>query len=157
MSKTVRKITLVAVGVVAFVAALVSYFHMSELAHRAGEEWRSYLIPFAVDGMMVVASMVMLVRRKTRKPVGWLPWTALAFGLAASLAANVAVAEPTIIGRMVAAWPPVALAMAYEMLMEQIRVTAKRPTTRRPTTRRKPPAKRTTKSVPATSAISKAA
>jgi hypothetical protein len=42
-------------------------------------------------------------------------------GLTASLAANVAGAQPTLVGRLVAAWPPVALLLAYELLMQQVR------------------------------------
>jgi hypothetical protein len=39
----------------------------------------------------------------------------------ASLAANVAVAEPTATGRVIAAWPSFALIAAYELLMRQVR------------------------------------
>jgi hypothetical protein len=42
----------------------------------------------------------------------------------ASLAANVAVAEPTVTGRVIAAWPSFALIAAYEMLMRQVRHNA---------------------------------
>jgi hypothetical protein len=42
----------------------------------------------------------------------------------ASLAANVAVAEPTAMGRVIAAWPSFALIGAYELLMRQVRVSA---------------------------------
>jgi hypothetical protein len=42
----------------------------------------------------------------------------------ASLAANVAVAEPTTIGRVIAAWPSFTLIGSYEMLMRQVRRTA---------------------------------
>jgi hypothetical protein len=42
-------------------------------------------------------------------------------GLGASLAANVAAAEPTVTGRLVAAWPPVGLLLAYELLMQQVK------------------------------------
>jgi hypothetical protein len=42
-------------------------------------------------------------------------------GSAASLAANVAVAQPTVAGRVIAAWPSFALIGAYELLMRQIR------------------------------------
>jgi hypothetical protein len=38
-----------------------------------------------------------------------LPWALLAVGGVASLAANVAVAEPTATGRVIAAWPSFAL------------------------------------------------
>jgi hypothetical protein len=37
------------------------------------------------------------------------------------LAANVAVAEPTATGRVIAAWPSFALIAAYELLMRQVR------------------------------------
>jgi hypothetical protein len=42
----------------------------------------------------------------------------------ASLAANVAVAEPTATGRVIAAWPSFALIASYELLMRQARRAA---------------------------------
>jgi hypothetical protein len=42
----------------------------------------------------------------------------------ASLAANVAVAEPTATGRVIAAWPSFALIASYELLMRQVRRAA---------------------------------
>jgi hypothetical protein len=53
-----------------------------------------------------------------------MPWALLIVGSVASLAANVAVAEPTLIGRVIAAWPSFALIGSYELLMRQIRRTA---------------------------------
>jgi hypothetical protein len=50
-----------------------------------------------------------------------LAWAALLMGLGASLAANVAAAEPTVQGRLVAAWPPVGLLLSYELMLQQIR------------------------------------
>jgi ferric-dicitrate binding protein FerR (iron transport regulator) len=41
-----------------------------------------------------------------------------------SLAANVAVAEPTMTGRVIAAWPSFSLIAAYELLMRQARYAA---------------------------------
>jgi hypothetical protein len=46
---------------------------------------------------------------------------ALLLGLGASLAANVAAADPTVQGRLVAAWPPIGLLLAYELLMQQVK------------------------------------
>src|ERR1700683_1777676 len=58
-------------------------------------------------------------------PVGGvLPWALLVAGSAASLAANVAVAEPMATGRVIAAWPSFALIAAYELLMRQVRRSA---------------------------------
>lgn len=51
--------------------------------------------------MMLVASLNMLVRRWDGHPAGSLTWTALLLGATASLAANIAAAPPTLIGRLV--------------------------------------------------------
>ena len=117
----VQRVTTAAVLSVALVAAIASYEHMRALAELAGEGWRSWLLPISVDGLAVAASMTMLVRRRAGLPAGALTWLALLLGLGASLAANVAAAEPTVQGRLVAAWPPLGLLLSYELLMEQIK------------------------------------
>ena len=119
MSVWVRRVTTGAVLAVAGVAAVASYEHMRALAEVAGEGWRAWLLPVSVDGLAVAASMTMLVRRRAGRPAGVLPWVALLLGLGASLAANVAAAEPTVVGRLVAAWPPVGLLLSYELLLQQ--------------------------------------
>jgi hypothetical protein len=48
----------------------------------------------------------------------------LVIGSVASLAANVAAAEPTATGRVIAAWPSFALIASYELLMRQVRRVA---------------------------------
>ena len=121
----VRGVTTLAVVLVALVAAVVSYEHMRALAELAGEGWRSWLLPISVDGLVVAGSMTMLVRRRAGQPAGALTWAALVLGLGASLAANVVAADPGVIDpallrRLVAAWPPVALLLAYELLMQQL-------------------------------------
>jgi hypothetical protein len=117
--------TVLAVIAVALVAAVASYDHQRSLAEMAGEDWRAWLLPVSVDGLVLVASHTMLVRRRARQSGGVLAWAALLLGLTASLAANVAAAEATLIGRLVAAWPPVALLFSYELLMQQVRVDAR--------------------------------
>lgn len=105
-SSPVRATTVAAVSVVAAVAAAVSFLHMHDLAARAGEGWRAWLVLLAVDGLVIAASMTMLLRRRAGNPAGWLVWASMSAGTTASLAANVAAAQPTLIGRAVAAWPP---------------------------------------------------
>ena len=100
------------------VAAVASYDHQRALAELAGEGWRAWLIPVSVDGLVVAASMTMLVRRRAGLPAGVLARASLLAGIGASLAANVAAADPTAVGRVVAAWPPVALLLAWELLMQ---------------------------------------
>jgi hypothetical protein len=119
VSLWVRRVTTASVLAVATVAAVASYEHMRALAHLAGEGWRSWLLPISVDGLAVAASMTMLVRRRAGQRSGALPWLALLLGLGASLAANVAAADPTVVGRLVAAWPPVGLLLSYELLLQQ--------------------------------------
>ena len=117
-----RVVTVAAVLLVAAVAAVVSYAHMQEVADRAGEQWRAYLLPLSVDGLVVAGSMVLLTRRRAGLPGGRLAWCALLGGVGASLAANVAAAEPTATARVVAAWPALAFAVAFELLLQQRRV-----------------------------------
>jgi Protein of unknown function (DUF2637) len=114
----VHRITTLAVLAVALVAAIASYDHQRALAELAGEGWRAWLLPVSVDGLVVAASMSMLVWRRAGLPAGALAWTSLLAGIGASLAANVAAADPTMVGRVVAAWPPLALLLAWELLLQ---------------------------------------
>jgi hypothetical protein len=50
-----------------------------------------------------------------------MPWALLMVGNAASLAANVAVAEPTVAGRVIAAWQSFSLIVVYELWHESAR------------------------------------
>jgi hypothetical protein len=113
-----RRIQVAGVVVVAAVAAVISYTHMRHLAIGAGEGWRADILPLSVDGMMAVASMKALDQRRAGKRA-LLPWAALLLGAGASLAANIAAAQPTLVGRLVAAWPPVALVIALELLLHE--------------------------------------
>src|SRR5437762_12881545 len=90
------------------VAGAISYSHMAELARLHGEVgWRAHAFPISVDGIEIVASLVLLAHRRARTRAGWLPWAALAAGTAASVAANVAVGASDPSGRVVAGWPGV--------------------------------------------------
>ncbi len=122
-----RATTVGAVLVVAAVAAVVSYSHMQEVAERAGEQWRAYLLPLSVDGLVVAASMALLTRRRAGLPGGRLAWVALLGGVGASLAANIAAAQPDLTARLVASWPAVAFAVSFELLLQQRRVPVVEP------------------------------
>jgi hypothetical protein len=117
----VRVTTVGSVVVVALIAAVVSYSHMAQLAYTAGEAWRSYLIPLSIDGLVVAASMVLVTRRRSGLPGSRLAWGALSAGVAASLAANMADARPEVTAVLVAGWPAVAFAVAFELLLQQRR------------------------------------
>jgi hypothetical protein len=96
----------VTVAVLAGIAAAISYSHMRELAAAHGETgWQAHTFPLSVDGIEIVASLVLLADRRTGWSSGWLPWAALAAGAAASLAANVAAAGADLVGRVIGAGP----------------------------------------------------
>ncbi|MEU8358007.1 DUF2637 domain-containing protein [Nonomuraea sp. NPDC048882] len=125
----IRWTTTAAVLVLAGIAAVVSFRHMRGLAVAHGEdELAAALIPSAVDGTIVAASMVLLRASRQGDRGGVLPWVLLIVSSLASVGANVAVAEPTVIARLIAGWPSLALIGAYEMLMCQIRQSPKRST-----------------------------
>src|SRR6516164_9733269 len=96
----VRWTTTACAGLLALIAGIVSYLHMH---------------------MLVAASTTLLSDSRSGSRGGVLPWALLVVGSVASLAANVAVAEPTVTGRVIAAWPSFALIAAYELLMRQVR------------------------------------
>ena len=122
-----RRTTTASVLLLAGIAAVVSYRHMHVLALDHGEPaWTAALIPFSVDGMIIASSMSLLLDSRYGTRSGVLPWALLLIGSTASLGANVAVAEPSLYGRLIAAWPSFALIGAYELLMRQIRHAATR-------------------------------
>lgn len=113
----VLKTALGGASAVAAVAAIASYVHMKTLGENAGQGLLSWGLPLSVDGLLVVSGMVMFVRRCAGQAAGWLPWIGLVLGLLASLSANVAVADPAPLSWVVSGWPPVSLAVAFELLI----------------------------------------
>lgn len=83
--------------------------------------WVAALTPLSVDGMIVAASTTLVADSRAGERGSVLPWALLVVGSVASVAANVAVAQPTVVGRVIAAWPSFALIGAYELLMRQVR------------------------------------
>jgi hypothetical protein len=109
------------VALLALIAGTVSYLHMHTLVESHGQPgWVAVLTPLSVDGMIVAASTTLLADSRSGSRGGMLPWALLVAGSLASLAANIAVAEPTVTGRVIAAWPSFALIAAYELLMREI-------------------------------------
>lgn len=103
--------------VVALVAGAASYQHIAAVALSAGEpDWVAYTLPLAIDGLIVVGVMALL----EDKAAGLLPrrsaWLAVVVGVVATLAANVASAEPTMTARLVAAAAPTAFLISVEVL-----------------------------------------
>jgi len=122
--RVIQMTTTGCVALLALIAGTVSYLHMHMLVAMDGQPgWVAALTPLSVDGMIVAASTTLLAESRAGSRGGVLPWTLLTIGSIASLAANVAVAEPAVTGRLIAAWPSFALICSYELLMRHVRRT----------------------------------
>ncbi|MDG6110249.1 DUF2637 domain-containing protein [Dactylosporangium aurantiacum] len=107
----------VSTAAVATIAAWSSWSHMVHVALRHGERPEvAYVLPISVDGMLIVASAVMVEDKRNGHRVRWSARIAFVAGVAASVAANIAAAQPTVGARIVAAWPAVAMLLVVEML-----------------------------------------
>lgn len=99
------------------IAGAISYGHMRQLAAAHGDTgWHAHAFPLSVDGVEIVASLVLLADRRAARRSGWLPWAALTIGTAASLAANIATADHGTISRIIAGWLAIALLIAVKLL-----------------------------------------
>lgn len=121
--RLIRITTALAVATVAAVAAVISYRHAYELVSTHGETgMTARLVPFTVDGLIVAASMLILDANRRGRPVPALAHWCLAAGIVATTCANLAHGlghGP--IGALVSAWPALALAGSFELLMLLIR------------------------------------
>jgi hypothetical protein len=104
--------------VVAAVAAYASYEHQRRFALAGGADATgARLWPLSVDGLVLLATDGLLrTDHRSGRRRRWALWAAFGFGIAVSLAANIA-APPSLEWRqeLVAGWPPVALLLAVEL------------------------------------------
>jgi hypothetical protein len=121
--RLIRITTALAVATVAAVAAVISYRHAYELVSTHGETGvTARLMPFTVDGLILAASMLILDANRRHQPVPPLARWCLGAGILATIGANLAHGlghGP--IGALVSAWPALALAGSFELLMTLIR------------------------------------
>jgi hypothetical protein len=107
----------VSAATVALISAWSSYSHTVHVALACGERPEvAYALPFSVDGMLIVATIVMVDDRRRHASVRPIARLAFAAGVAASVAVNVAAAHPSLGARAVNAWPALALLLVVEML-----------------------------------------
>ena len=121
--RLIRITTALAVATVAAVAAVISYRHAYELVSSHGESGlTARLVPFTVDGLILAASMLILDASRRNQPAPPLARWCLGAGILATISANLAHGlghGP--IGALVSAWPALALAGSFELLMTLIR------------------------------------
>ena len=112
-----------AVLVVAVIAAIVSFSHIESLALGHGQPiWDARLLPVSVDGLLVVSSLTMLAEARAQRPAPGLARFGLVFGIAGTLAANVAYGVHFgLVGAVISAWPAAAFVTATEIVLVGLR------------------------------------
>jgi hypothetical protein len=130
--RLIRITTALAVATVAAVAAVISYRHAYELVSTHGETGlTARLVPFTVDGLILAASMLTLDASRCRQPVPALARWCLGAGIVATIGANLAHGlSHGLIGALISAWPALALAGSFELLMTLIRTDSRSAATR---------------------------
>jgi hypothetical protein len=115
--------------IVAGVAGAASFEHIASVAIAAGERpWVGYTLPLAIDGLIVVGVAALLEDKRHGRTGRMSARLAVAVGVLATLAANIASAQPTWTARLVAVAAPISFLLAIEVLSRSGR-PAKHPTT----------------------------
>jgi hypothetical protein len=115
--RAIRGLAVTTVTALTGLGVYVSYRHMLTLAHRHGVHGLdAHAFPLFVDGLDLIAILVLLADRRNHRRSGPLPWTVLVLGAVVSLAANVAVAADNWIARGISGISAVALLAAAKLL-----------------------------------------
>ena len=80
----------------------------------------AWMWPLVVDGFIVIASLSVVRAVADNRHAGY-PWLLVLTFSSISVAFNVVHAAPTLVARLVAAIPPTALVLSFELLMRQLR------------------------------------
>lgn len=140
---TLVTLAVLALVAVVVVAAAISYSHMYDWAKINNEpEWRARLSPISVDGAILAASIVAFADSRMRHRPDWLAYAVVVFGILWSVFANVAHDwTHWLAAKLIAGWPPVAMAATVELLLRFSRRLRERSDTPAPapaTERRRP-------------------
>lgn len=121
---TVLFVAVLVMAAVGGAAGYISFRHFVTLAIGLGEApSEAFLYPAVAEGMIVIASLVMLYCSRRALPVPWLAWLTLVFGVAVAIVVNVIYGLERGIGAaMLAGLAPIAFLFSYELLMRLIRL-----------------------------------
>ena len=126
MNKTIGLLTSVLVLALAVAAFVLSYDALRGLAADNGVKAKlAWIWPFVIDGFLIVASLSVL-RNGLLGERALYQWALVVLFTAASIAFNIAHAPENLLARVVGATPPIALALAFELLMGQLKSDVKR-------------------------------
>ena len=123
--RALRASAAIVVLAVAAFAAVVSYSHIYDLGRAHGQAGvAARLLPLSVDGLILAASLVMLLEARAGRTAPALARVMLGLGVAATVAANVAFgAADGLTGAAISAWPAIAFIGCAELLIGSIRRT----------------------------------
>ena len=129
MTKTNRHLSLLTGLLVAFLAAAAFWLSFGALRDLAVQQGIApdvaWLYPAIIDGAIIVFSLsVVQVSLAGERPR--YPWVLVGVFTGLSVMLNVLHAAATILPKLMAAIPPVALFLSFELLMNQIKLAAKR-------------------------------
>jgi hypothetical protein len=115
---TVTAFAAAAVLAVTGIAAVISYSHMQDWAlanHEPG--WRARLFPLSVDGAILASTLVLYADSRAGRRADKLAYFITLAGIAWSVGANIGhtwVSDYA--AKMIAGWPPIAMALSVELL-----------------------------------------
>jgi hypothetical protein len=121
--RAIRAATAAVVTAVAAFAAIVSFSHIYDLGRVHGQSGTAArLLPLAVDGLILAASLVLLHEARNGRPAPALARFALWLGVGGTIAANGAYGWPYgPVGVVLSTWPGASFVIAVEMLMGLVR------------------------------------
>lgn len=120
----IRPTTALGVFGLAVAAFVLSYDALHALALASGiRPGLAWIWPLVVDGFIVVASLSVLAANRARSAA--YPWALVGTFSALSIGFNIAHAPDALTAQAVAAIPPLALMLAFELLMRQIPTVAR--------------------------------
>lgn len=129
MSKANIAISIITGLLVLFVAGgafFLSFEALRDLANQVGIEARmAWLYPIIIDGAIIIFSLSVL-RASLNREKHLYPWVLVGGFTVLSVLLNVVHANMDLLARFLAAIPPVALLLSFELLMGQIRAIVER-------------------------------
>ena len=129
MSRSNRFISLLTALLVAFLAGGAFWLSFDALRHLAIEngvtDRMAWLYPAIIDGAIIVFSLSVLLAGLNRERTLY-PWTLVGLFTLLSVVLNIVHAPGQFLARGMAAIPPVALFLSFELLMTQIRTGVER-------------------------------
>jgi hypothetical protein len=122
-------ISLLTAALVAFLAAgafWLSFDALKGLAVKSGVAVGiAWLYPAIIDGAIIVFSLSVVQVSLNRERAVY-PWFLVGLFTLLSVVLNIVHAQPDLLSRLLAAVPPVALFLSFELLMNQLKATVKR-------------------------------